>query len=103
MINTSKTYINKSSKQFTLFILGLLFFCIIFLSFSFFNFKLSTKSISLTYERITVQQGDTLWGLAEKLNSHVDTNTLVNKTIRYNNLSSIYIQPGQIIYVPVKS
>jgi nucleoid-associated protein YgaU len=65
-------------------------------------FSNSIQPSNFTYEQVTVQKGDTLWGLAAKSNDDVDTNTLVSRTIKYNNLKSTYIQPGQVIYVPVR-
>lgn len=62
----------------------------------------SPKSVDFSYERITVQKGDTLWELAAKIDKNSDINTLVNRTMKYNNLRNTYIQPGQVIYIPVR-
>jgi hypothetical protein len=80
--------------------LALMFLALHFLSLII--FPNSIQPIDFTYEQITVQKGDTLWGLAAKTNSDIDTNALVSRTMRYNNLRSTYIQPGQVIYVAVK-
>ncbi|NLI91681.1 MAG: LysM peptidoglycan-binding domain-containing protein [Peptococcaceae bacterium] len=61
------------------------------------------KITGVTYERVTVQKGDTLWELAAKVNHDGDINAVVYKTMKYNNLQSSCIQPGQVIYLPVKS
>jgi LysM repeat protein len=62
----------------------------------------SAQTSDFTYKRIIVEKGDTLWGLTSKANHSTDTSALVHKTMQYNNLSTTYIQPGQVIYVPVK-
>ncbi|RNC28828.1 MAG: Cell division suppressor protein YneA [Candidatus Dichloromethanomonas elyunquensis] len=80
----------------------LVFVMIAFLMLSYENNPL-IKMPGIAYERIIVQQGDTLWDLASKMNRNADISTLVSKTIKYNNLQSTYILPGQIIYVPVNS
>lgn len=104
MINVYRTN-TRNSKQLTMIILSLVLTFLILIALmivsSIGTFSNATKTANFTYERITVQKGDTLWGLASKVNDSIDTSTLVNKTIKYNNLSSTYIQPGQIIYVPV--
>ncbi len=62
----------------------------------------SNSSTDYTYQSVVVEKGDTLWGIAAESGSHADINLLVHKTMQYNNLTSTYIQPGQVIYVPTK-
>jgi len=62
----------------------------------------AVKQAEISYHRVVVQSGDTLWSLASNFNAAQDTGLLVYKTMEYNNLNSTYIQPGQIIYVPAK-
>lgn len=60
------------------------------------------KSNSIYYKAVTVHQGDTLWGLTAESNNVSNINELITKTMKYNNLSSTYIEPGQVIYVAVR-
>lgn len=60
------------------------------------------KQAEISYHRVVVQPGDTLWSLASNSSTAQDTGLLVYKTMEYNNLNSTYIQPGQVIYIPVK-
>jgi nucleoid-associated protein YgaU len=93
----------KRTKPLTMVILSLALTFLAFLMFAYMgNINTPVKSAGFAYERITVQKGDTLWGLAAKVNADNDINSLVHKTIQYNKLSSTYIQPGQVIYIPVK-
>ena len=78
-------------------------FLIIFLCMVFSLNTNKTINTDYQYEPITVQKGDTLWSLAARHNHVTDINVLVNKTIKYNNLSSTYIQPGQVLYIPIRS
>jgi len=60
------------------------------------------SSNDYSYQSVVVQQGDTLWGIAAQSDLTTDINVLVHKTMQYNDLSSTYIQPGQVIYVPTR-
>lgn len=91
----------RNYRHLELLIVGL---ALTFLAFFFLSFMIcinSTQPLDFTYEPVTVEKGDTLWELAAKTNNNIDTSTLVSKTMKYNNLSNTYIQPGQVIYVPV--
>lgn len=57
---------------------------------------------SLSYKPIVVQEGDTLWILAQKSDLQMDINSLINETMKYNHLYNTYIQPGQTLYIPCK-
>ena len=49
---------------------------------------------------VTVEQGDTLWTLAETFDPKDDPRTVVQEIERLNGLSSTDIQPGQVLVVP---
>ncbi|MDR1960900.1 MAG: LysM peptidoglycan-binding domain-containing protein [Gracilibacteraceae bacterium] len=57
---------------------------------------------SFDYVPATVENGDTLWGLTSKHNQGLGTDSLVAMTISYNRLNNSGIQPGQVIYIPVR-
>jgi len=96
----------RSNKSLATILLGIavIFFILVVISLlTSLNQTQETRTTAgLTYERIIVRQGDTLWGIAAQVNTSIDVNALVYKTMKYNNLSSTYIQPGQVIYVPVR-
>jgi len=55
----------------------------------------------VVYQPIVVQDGDSLWRLAERTGLAQDTRTLVYQIMKYNGLIDSTIHPGQVIYVPV--
>ncbi len=55
---------------------------------------------SLIYQPYVVQSGDTLWALASNSGTGLDTRTLVQKIMEYNQLNDSTIQTGQLIYTP---
>jgi len=106
MIHVYRGY-NRYNKRVPMMLICLVSAFLILLSFyilfSFISYTNSSiKQAEFAYKRITVQKGDTLWGLTAKVNDSMDTAHLINKTIKYNHLSSTYIQPGQVIYIPVR-
>ena len=56
-----------------------------------------------TYARVVVNDGDTLWNIAERYNPDADVSTrdIVYDICEYNNVDAGDIQPGDVIYVPV--
>ena len=62
------------------------------------------NSPEFTYKEVIVQPGDTLWELAARSNQHYgdQVQIIVRETMKYNNLTNTYIQPGQILYIPVR-
>ncbi|NLL51613.1 MAG: LysM peptidoglycan-binding domain-containing protein [Peptococcaceae bacterium] len=59
-----------------------------------------SKQSGLIYERIVVQPGDTLWDLAVKNNKN-NPNNVINEIRQFNKLKSVYIEVGQVLYIPV--
>jgi LysM repeat protein len=106
MINVYKENGRNHQAQSMLFVFAFVF-CLL-ASFLFVTAALGSglsgpvNTSSFTYEKVTVQKGDTLWTLAAQINQNIDTGSLVRMMMKYNNLHSTYIQPGQVIYVPVK-
>ncbi len=76
----------------------ILFFIIMTIHFFWTNIPAPTEQ--LIYQPTVVQNGDTLWGLAQSTGILIDTRTLVLKIMSYNSLASSTILPGQIIYIP---
>lgn len=76
-------------------------FLIIF--FIFFAFLKVYSEIKVEYERIIVEQGDTLWDIALEYNTNQDIRSYIHKIKSINNINKNYIYPGQIIYVPIIS
>ena len=56
-----------------------------------------------TYERVVINDGDTLWNIAERYNPDADMSTrdIVYDICDYNKLNAGDIQPGDVVYVPV--
>ena len=49
---------------------------------------------------VTVQDGDSLWAIAQRLAPQADTREVVSQMRDVNGLSSSLIQPGQVLLVP---
>jgi len=60
----------------------------------------TSKQSGLIYERIVVQPGDTLWDLAVKNNKN-NPNDVIKEIRQFNKLKTVYIEAGQVIYIPV--
>lgn len=104
MINVLKASGRKSRWSARVLRRVLIFFILVFI--------LGSKSIAqpLTskfegsateYVQVTVQPGDTLWELALE-NSNTNPNKTINNIITYNKLKNSYIEPGQVLYIPVR-
>jgi len=78
--------------------LGILFLFSFVLSFS---VNTTDKQINIDYKRVIVQEGDTLWSLVQKTNNQTNVHFTVEETIKFNNLTNTYLQPGQVIYIPL--
>jgi cell division protein YceG involved in septum cleavage len=105
MIAVSRSYMRyRRNSTKIVFVLGLCLTIIAALLISLvINYLTAENSNPTSYKAITIQQGDTLWELAAESNYSSDISALVDKTMRYNNLRSTYIEPGQVIYIPVRS
>jgi LysM repeat protein len=55
----------------------------------------------LSYTEITVQAGDTLWGLLREYSNSADFAELLPVTQQRNRLNNLEIQAGQKLYIPV--
>jgi hypothetical protein len=49
---------------------------------------------------VTVQAGDTLWSVAERVAPHVDTRAVVAEISSLNKLSGAVVYPGERLLVP---
>lgn len=70
---------------------------------SFFISMTTSKVFSATpieYESIVVSEGDTLWGIALKLEGDISENIYNIKEI--NNLDGAIIYEGQELFIPIK-
>lgn len=58
-----------------------------------------------TYEEAVVQQGDSLWKLADQYNETVgvDVREMIQRIVEENGLEDPYIYPGQVIRIPMDS
>ncbi|ADY56055.1 Peptidoglycan-binding lysin domain protein [Syntrophobotulus glycolicus DSM 8271] len=52
------------------------------------------------YTKVTVQEGDTLWEIANNLDGASNIDNVIAGIIKYNKLPNHNIAPGQILYVP---
>lgn len=53
------------------------------------------------YEFVMVKKGDSLWSIAERFNSRLDTRRLVDKIKTVNNLKDSLIFEGTELLVPI--
>lgn len=89
-------FIRKNS--FTFLLIGLMFF--MFSLFSLFN---NNKDESEFVMEIKIEQGDTLWHLAEKYNyDNIDTSKFISKIQETNNIEGSVIKAGDVLRIPVK-
>ena len=54
------------------------------------------------HDYILVQEGDSLWSLAEHYRGKMDVNDWITKVKSYNNLNKDTIQIGKELYVPIE-
>jgi len=57
------------------------------------------RAIEFSY--VTVEAGESLWGIAEQVAPEVDPRDVVDEIIGLNGLDGAAVQPGQRIAVPV--
>lgn len=58
---------------------------------------------SVVAERVTVQPGDTLWAIAERVRPDADPRATIARIKDMNGLTSGAAQAGQVLLVPVSS
>ena len=89
-----------NKKRFILFSI-LLFF--VFLS-SIFGFKVNARDSNTHLQAIYVNKNDTLWSISKKYyGNSMDIRLYIDKVIEINELESVIIKPGQLLYVPIFS
>lgn len=96
-----KRYRIVSKARFYIFMLSILVLMFIV----FYTFKVDARGLSeLKTDAVYVESGDTLWTLSVKyVNSNMDIRDYIDGVIKYNNLQSLNIKPGQLIYMPIYS
>lgn len=68
---------------------------------SFFLLCGETNALSMrTPREIVVQRGDTLWSIAVRLEPYEDPRQTIDRIMSLNELDSMQIKPGQLLYVP---
>ena len=55
----------------------------------------------VSFEYVTIGQGDSLWALAESIAPDGDPRVLVDEIIRLNGLDDAVVEPGQRLALPV--
>lgn len=54
-----------------------------------------------TYEQITIQQGDTLWSLAERYKGNMTTEQWIQKVKAQNEIEGEHILAGGMLTIPI--
>lgn len=69
----------------------------------FYTFKVDARGLSeVSANTVYVSSGDTLWTLSLKyVKRDMDIRDYISKVIEFNDLQSINIKPGQLIYMPI--
>lgn len=57
------------------------------------------EPVSAAYPVVTVQGGDSLWSVAQRVNSADDPRVVVERLKELNDLGSSVLQPGQVLRV----
>lgn len=58
------------------------------------------ESSEVQYTQITVEKGDTLWGIAQRYNTDGDIRSYINIIEKVNNISDSTIYEGDVIILP---
>lgn len=83
------------------------FFLLSFLVFVVFSlllgFKVNAKdTYNMHMEAVYVDTGDTLWSISKRFVSQdMDIRQYIDNVIKLNNLKSVIIKPGQLLYMPI--
>ncbi|MCR4434362.1 MAG: LysM peptidoglycan-binding domain-containing protein [Clostridiales bacterium] len=93
-----KRYVLKNKRRFTLFaaVILTLVFALVFAPASY-----GDKTVS--YQKIQVKKGDTLWGIAEKYNQRGDIREYIYQLKKINNLKDSSINQGSLLVIPIGS
>lgn len=83
-----------------------IFICIMVIVFAGYSFLGSGKAeaeTARTYERVVVQENDTLWALAEMYNPDVDMSyqEIIHEICEINEMDSVDLHPGDEVFIPV--
>ncbi len=92
-----KKYVLKNRKRFYSIISVIVFVTVLLIT--------ATNVYSqqnIRYESVMVKKGDTVWSIAERYNSHLDTRRLVDKIKTVNNLKDCLIFEGTELLVPIE-
>ena len=54
-----------------------------------------------SFEYVTVEHGDSLWGIAESIAPDADPRVVIDEIIRLNGLDGAVVEPGQRLALPV--
>jgi len=99
MIHKKYRIINRF--RFYLFLLSVLIAINIFF-YNCFVANAEGKMSEVEYKPVYIKEGDTLWSISkEYLIDDMDIRQYIDEVIRYNNLESAMIKPGQVILMPI--
>jgi len=60
-----------------------------------------SASSAVSFEYVTVDRGDSLWGIAESIAPDADPRVIIDEIIRLNGLDGAIVEPGQRLALPV--
>ena len=60
-----------------------------------------SASSAVSFEYVTVDRGDSLWGIAESIAPDADPRVIIDEIIRLNGLDGATVEPGQRLALPV--
>lgn len=100
--------VNKKRFLIFLFIAGLFLFSVFFASFNWMSnrmaYGMTEQEVrkNQSYQKVIVQEGDTVWALAKGLakGKNIDTRDLVREIYRLNDLGKSTLHPGQPLLIP---
>lgn len=93
----NKRYVLKNPKRFCLFIMivTIIITCSLLIS------TVNGADSGPSYITVTVEEGDTLWGIAKKYNKEGDIRKYIHKIREMNGLSGSILIEGEEIKIPV--
>lgn len=84
----------------TKFIVGLALFALLLVSGLLVGFQ---SPYFRDWRRVTVQPGQTLWGICEQFCPSSDTRDVIAAVCQRNHIDGDILQPGQVLWVPTAS